>query len=332
MNAVNIPAAYASEVEGLIESLEVGEAVYYENLTIIPIYSTRIKDKTRYTTLDEALSNNYLEITELSGGNVPQVRLTNRSGKYIYLMGGEILTGCKQDRIVGRDVLIKPHSKNIVVPVYCVEQGRWSYESDKFYSKGNLGTHDLRYEAQSAVGASQGNIWGRIRSRASRVGVNSNTNAYQDIYETTTVKDKIVCFEREFQGVPQLDRDTIGVVVGVGSRIVSVDIFANHYLFEKLWPKLLKSCALSALSSSTHGSISQDDAAQFLRILHDKHYIRKSAIDLGFELSVVDDEVNVNALVYRKAVVHLAGFPAHDSHIGMPQHYDSERRVPVMRR
>ncbi|MQY76858.1 MAG: hypothetical protein GH155_04435 [Spirochaeta sp.] len=106
-------AGNVETVRDTVAHLEVGEAVYYEQLTIIPIHSTRIQDYTHYVTLDKALKNKYLQIREIDGGNVPEVMLNNISDKTIYIMGGEILTGCKQDRIVGKDLLIRPKGKEV---------------------------------------------------------------------------------------------------------------------------------------------------------------------------------------------------------------------------
>jgi hypothetical protein len=263
---------------------------------------------------------------------VPQVNLTNNSNRYIYIMGGEILTGCRQDRIVGRDVLIAPGRRNVVVPVYCVEQGRWSYESDNFYSKKNLGTYELRREAQKAKGSAQSSIWRGIQGLNQRLRVHSGTHAYQDTYEQAAIKREITGYERRMQAVPYLHRDTVGVVVGVGGRVVSVDIFANPTLFKQLWPKILKSSALSALSNVGGGTITQEQAAQFLRRLHDKYYTRKYAIDLGEEFSAADSQANANALVYRQAVIHLAAFSEEGSYQISEQWGESERRIPVLRR
>ena len=85
------------------------------------------------------------------------------------------------------------------------------------------------------------------------------------------------------------------------------------------------------MSSDCSGSVTQDDAVAFLRRLHGKRYIRKSAIDGGYELSAIDSEANVNVLVYRDIALHLAGFPQQkdEYRIGIN---DNERRIPVMRR
>jgi hypothetical protein len=320
------------EVRDLIETLEVGEPVYYDNLTVIPLYSTHIRDHARYTTLDEALDGRWLEITEIGGGSVPKIKVNNRSDNYIYVMGGEILTGCRQDRIVGRDVLLRPWAKNVIVPVYCVEQGRWAYESDEFYSKRNLGTSRLRAESQKASSDAQGDIWSEVRVMIERSGASSGTGRFQEAYESAPTRRRIAGVEEKMGRIPRLYPDAIGVIVAVGDEIINVDIFANPHVLGRLWPKILKSSALAVVCHEAYGTVGQSDAVRFLRRLHDKHYTMKPAVDLGFELSVVDGEINANALVYRDAVIHLAAFPEGDAKRLYRTTEDDERRIRVMRR
>jgi hypothetical protein len=325
-------ATAGREIRELIETLEVGEPVYYENLTIIPVYGNRIKDRSRYTTLDEALDEGWLEITEVDGGRVPQVRMHNLSQKHIFIMGGEILTGCRQDRIVGRDVLLGPGAKNVIVPVYCVEQGRWTYESDTFYSKRNLGTSRLRAEGQKAGGDAQTKIWSYVSGTTRRAGASSPTSRFQEAYETDDAQRKISGARKKMEHIPRLCPDAIGVVIGIGGRITSADIFANPRVFRRQWPKLLRSSALAAFCAGAGGSLLEADAIDFLRRIHDKAYTRKPAVGLGFELLAVDHEVNVNALVYRDAVIHMAGFPEEETCRTRSVPQDSDRRIRVMRR
>jgi hypothetical protein len=327
-----VSAERGEEVRQLIESLEVGEPFSYRNLTIIPVYTDRIRDHTRYTSLDEALDRGWLEVTEVEGGRVPQVRVTNRSGEYIFLMGGEILTGCRQDRLLGRDVLLRPRAKNVIVPVYCVEQGRWTYESETFSSRANLGTSRLRAEGQKAGGDAQSRIWSHVSGMADRAGVASPTGRFQEVYESEETRREISGFRDRMEDIPSLCPDAVGVVIGVGDAITSVDIFANPHVFRALWPKLLRSAALAAVCERAYGTLDQADAVRFLRRVHDKRYTRKAAVDLGFEVSAVDSEVNVNALVYRDAVTHIAGFPEEETYGKRPLPEDIERRIPVIRR
>jgi hypothetical protein len=321
-----------TEVRELIESLEVGEAFYYENLTIVPIYADRAEDRTPYATLDEALRAHWLEVTEVEGGRVPQVSMSNRSSRCVFVMGGEILTGCRQDRIVGRDVLLSPGAKNVIVPVYCVEQGRWTYESHTFHSKENLGTAELRAEGQKADHDAQSKIWDYVSELTGRMGAASPTTRFQEAYESDAVRRKISTVEKTLNDVPRLWPDARGVVVGVGDRIISADIFVNPHVFKRIWPKLLRSSALAVVCDPAYGTLSQADAIGFLRRIHDQTYVRRPAVDLGFELSATGREVNVNGLVYGDSVIHLAGFPEDSSSPRGASSDDSDRRIPVMRR
>ena len=323
-------AVTGKEVRQMIEDLEVGEPVYYENLTVIPIYTVCIRDNCRYTTLDEALQKSWLEISEVEGGRVPQVRLTNHSGEHIYIMGGEILTGCRQDRIVGRDVLVRPRARNLIIPVYCVEQGRWSYESETFSSKKNLGTSRMRSVSQKAPEGAQTEIWSEVRGLCDRAGVSSGTSRYQMTYESDAARRRLADVKKRMGRLPDLYPDVVGVAIGVGEEITSVDIFANPHIFKQLWPKLLKSSSMAVVGSRGYGSLTQADVVRFLRMVHDKRFTRQAAIDLGFELSALDRDVNVSALVWRDAVTHLAAFPETGGWYGKSG--DDERRIPVLRR
>jgi hypothetical protein len=325
-------ARAGKEVMDLIRTLEVGEPVHYGKLTIIPVYAGRIADRSPYATLDEALDRGWLEITEVGSGNVPQVRMTNRSARHIFIMGGEILTGCRQDRLVGRDVLLRPYAGDVVVPVYCVEQGRWTYESETFSSNRNLGTPGLRAEGQKASDAAQTEIWDRVSTTCERTGAASGSSRFQEAFESDEARREIAGYEKSMERIPVLYPDAIGVVIGVGAAITSADIFANPHVFGELWPKLLKSSALAAVCRKASGSVSQADAVRFLRAAHNRHYVRKPAIDLGEEHSAADGELNVNALVYGGAVIHVAVFPEAGSQWSEKASGDSERRIKVMKR
>jgi hypothetical protein len=327
----SIQAEKKGPIQNLINTLEVGKALSYKNLTIIPVYSTKLRDRTKYTTLDEAFKNKWVEVTEVDGGQVPRVKITNLSKRTIYMMGGEILTGCKQDRILAQDVLLAPGTKNLLVPVYCVEHGRWTRNTSTFYSKKNIGTYKLRSRAQAKAPAAQSKIWEQIDKQNRDMGVVSGTSAYQDAYEKEENKASIAEIERKMQRVPRLYDDTIGVVIGLGNRIVSMDIFANPYLFKKQWPKILKSSALSSITNVKRGNITQHDAANFLKSLFGKDYERKPALDLGYELSVNDSDVNVNALVYKEKNIHMAGFPREDEKIGIKKSQNQDQRLRVIR-
>ena len=141
----------------------------------------------------------------------------------------------------------------------------------------------------------------------------------------------ITKIEKEPQKVPELYVDTIGVVIGLGDRIVSVEIFANPHLFKKQWSKILKSSALSSISTRREGAISQKRAVNFLKSFVGRNFKQKRGVDLGNVWSVNDSAVNANALAYRYSVIHLACFPQEEERMGVLKSRESEDRNRVIR-
>jgi hypothetical protein len=224
-------------------------------------------------------------------------------------MGGEILTGCRQDRILGRDILLAPGTKNLLAPVFCVEQGRWSQTLTGFTSKQNLGTPALRAAAQNNSPAAQAEIWERIDTENRRMGVGSATRAYQDAYEKEDIRAAIRGLEKKMKDLPFLQDNPLGVVIGIGGEPAGVDIFANPDLFAKQWPKILKSSALSSFGGRKDVSLSREKAAEFLRSFMDLSYRTQSGLDLGVEYTSSDGGINIQALAHKSGIVHLSGFP-----------------------
>jgi hypothetical protein len=322
------PTQEVNPVSALVRVLEVGRPVSHKGLTIIPVYARKVFNRTDYATLEEALKMNWIEVSEVQGGRVPQVTITNLSKNVLFLMGGEILTGARQDRILAQDVLLGPRTKNLLVPVFCVEQGRWVHTSRNFYSKSNLGTYELRVIAASPAPAAQSEIWRKVQDQNSRLKVASGTGAYQDAFEKKENKEAISRIESKMNEELRLSDDTVGAVIGRGGRIIGLDVFANASLFKKQWPKILRSAALSALQDDSPKQVNQKDAADFLRALAGRDYRRKPALDLGYELESSDSAI-VKSLVYPEAVLHLSGFPQEDSRLNV---FDApDQRLPVIR-
>jgi hypothetical protein len=317
-------AQEAGAVPRLLDTLSVGEPIYYQNLTIIPLSSRKITDYTPYLTLDQALRQGLIEIREKGDGDVPWVLVSNKGPREIYIMAGEILSGCRQDRMVARDVLVAPKRRNLSVPVYCIEAGRWHSRSREFGSEKNLGTYKLRAVAQIAMaleagaasgrassGAGQGKIWSEVSKANRAAGVASDTDAFQDAYRDETVARKVSEVEEQLLAAPQLGEDTVGVVVALGEELISLDVFASPHLFRELWPKILKSAAMALLGSQEHGRYTQKQAAALLAELKSLRYDSRQAVDLGIELAFEGSKGSptVAALMHREVVLHLAAFP-----------------------
>ena len=161
-----------------LEQIKVGTKITFRNLTIFPLLNGGGRQPD-YLTLDEALAQQSAKVTEVSeGGSVPELKFVNKSDRSVLLLDGEELIGAKQNRILNLTILV-PAKQSLVIPVSCVEQGRWSYQSAEFssaprthYATGramkmsqvtnSLDTKGERYSDQST-------LWTDISQKTSRL-------------------------------------------------------------------------------------------------------------------------------------------------------------------
>ncbi len=111
-------------VEQALSKTKKGTSVSVNNLMVIPLLA-EIDREPDYLTLDEALAQGEVRVTETSeAGDVPELRFENRSNRAVLLVDGEELVGAKQNRVLNLTILV-PGKSTIIIPVSCVEAGRW---------------------------------------------------------------------------------------------------------------------------------------------------------------------------------------------------------------
>jgi hypothetical protein len=107
--------------------------VHFGGLTIFPLFrNDPVPPETGYTPLEEAVARGAVRVTEVGGGGaVPELRFENQGEKPVLLLDGEELIGAKQNRVVNLTILA-PAKQVIVIPVSCVEAGRWRAKTEDF--------------------------------------------------------------------------------------------------------------------------------------------------------------------------------------------------------
>jgi len=268
------------------------------NLTVFPVTSSAWAPATDFITLDEGLKSGKVVITELGSGGpggraqdgaqVNTLSLTNRTGRTLILLAGEMLIGGKQDRIVDEDQLVPPSERPVALGVFCVEHGRWHGASTSFgqnqpaqrsqtpgaqnflggRSGGGAGaqqiaTPAIREKAEAAK--SQNEVWSKVADTNRSLNTTSGTGALTRAYDDRALAKRSQVYESRFINRIQ-GKNVVGVVVAVNGQLVAADIFANPFLFQRYWPKLLKSYVLEALGAGTesHGEIDRLAAEAFL--------------------------------------------------------------------
>jgi len=265
-----------------------------DNLTIFPVVTSTSHDTSKFLTLDEGLSSGQVIVTEAGqartmlrrqnhlslsndGAEVNRLVLINKSGRPLLLLAGEIVTGGKQDRIVGKDRIVPPGSEPVDLSVFCVEPGRWVRTSSSFGALSlQMAQPSVRRNAMAEE--SQTRVWDEVRSAhkaMARSGAPSpsTTTSYAAVMQSSPVQNEI---DKVAQPIEQSydrlmgelrDRKAVGVVVAVNGRLIWADVFASASLLEKYWPKLVRSYAAEAIVARAASKQNQPvlaDAQQFL--------------------------------------------------------------------
>lgn len=285
------------------------EPVSYENITLFPVVSPYSQDTSGFITLDEGLSSGDVIVREQgseglarsrngrippdysTGASVNQLVLINRGKRPVLLLAGELVSGGKQDRIIGKDRIVPAGAEPLPLDVFCVEHGRWS--SGANFSAAKAIVHPSVRE-QAAVEQDQSRVWGAVRggstapapagapaARLSRSELSSTiahdaqTESYSKIYTSREVGASVDNFvdelERRFaKATFHLKGErVVGVVVAYGGEVAWSDIFASSDLFHQYWNKLLRSYAVEALARPTlREAASRDSAQEFLQGLN----------------------------------------------------------------
>lgn len=282
----------------------VAKPVSHDNLTVYPVLSDQTWDTSAFLTLDEGLASGKVQVIELGGGaQVNRLALVNRSGRPLILLAGEIIIGGKQDRMVSHDCIVLPGEDPVIIEVFCVEPGRWHGRQSSFGALKAIVNPTVReqavaYKSQQGVWARGGETTDRLMAgrdsqpgRGVRRGPTSASTSYARIYSSPEVSTSLASSAEALQSqyeaalrVQLRGKQVVGVVVAINNQPVWTDVFAGPALFEKYWPKLLRSYVVEAVArrgqAETGNTLS---AAQFLEQTDNGRMVEKK--DSAFELT-----------------------------------------------
>jgi hypothetical protein len=227
----------ADAVRSMVRNVEIGDPSRRMGVEVYPVRQKSWPGDSGIRSLSDALSDRDLEVREQGGGSVPWVSVRNDSRRPVLLVAGEILSGGKQNRIVAADFLVPPHSDWTDVSVFCGERSRWSDGSAFFKSSGGFAPAQMR--DQLARGTNQSEVWSEAKKTLDETGAQNRTEDLSDVYSKGKIAETLRCFHNHHW--VDFPRDTIGMVVTSGPRVLGVEIFPNTGVFRDNWRSVLNS-------------------------------------------------------------------------------------------
>jgi hypothetical protein len=364
-----ILASLAFAVSGIIagfsgttqtkDTLHVLSPITHGNLTIFPIVGGTDYDTSHLLTLDEGVKAGSVIITEqgalrglirrgqpVSHGNTAEVNrlvLVNNSDRTLLLLAGEIVTGGKQDRVIGADRLVPAHSDPIDLSVFCVEPGRWVSRSDQFAStKSQMAQPSVRMPAMAAKDQQQ--VWDRAAAAQSNaVEVTSaaplshadhaamaelrGTTSYAMAMAAPPVQKQIDTVAGNYSSITGELRKAgaKGVVVAVNGQLVWADVFASNDLLVRYWEKLVRSYAAESLTTaSAKGHVDQKEAQEFLEQMSGNREVIETEAGVFRRSEITGSSYKVFTLT---ALLPKTDFNVHTAKMS----YDKEARLEFPR-
>jgi len=289
-------AGDSGNLPATVSDYKILDPITHGDLTIFPVVSAKVHDTSDFITLDEGIRSGDVVVTEVGnlhstmqrrtpyqprpyrGAEVNRLVLVNNSKHPLILLAGEVVTGGKQDRVVGKDRIVPAESDQVDLSVFCVEHGRWIKTSTKFDTHASVmlqpsvrmkamadqdqqkvwdevGKSRTQMSAKVAAAApAAGGGGGSVDNYALYVGELNSTTSYAKARENKAVHAQVESITEPMQKsyesvIKQLrNQNAIGVVVAVKGHIVWADMFASSALLGKYWPKLLDSYATEALT------------------------------------------------------------------------------------
>lgn len=276
-------------------------------------FKTEPANTIEYISSAKAISSNFIQVTEVSAsGSVNDICVVNNSNYFVFLMDGDILSGAKQNRVINTSILLGPQSKTII-PVSCVESGRWNSMSDNFSSTDYTAPIELRKSKAEQVHKSlkthamyksdQGRIWDTVSKVSEKMNVRSQTSNLSDVFEKRSNS-----YEK-FLNAFRAENDANGLAFFINNNLVNIEVFNRNDIFAEYFPKMLKGIALDAFGLKAEGQLSRAEAEFKTMDLFDQLEVmqidKHKGVGLGNEKRFVTPDVSGFTLEYNNNLIHL---------------------------
>lgn len=280
-------------------------------LTLVPLFGGLPAKE--YVVGADAFATGELTITEVDhAGDVTHLEAHNKSSLPVLLIDGEHLEGAKQNRILNATVLVAANRTSIL-PVACVEQGRWHYEAgSNFAPSPDIAYSDLRSKnaevrasnmrEMNSRAVDQGQVWDEVDKLHHRLGAISPTGAMKDSFDHR--RGELDAMKQAFA---EPAAGQTGVIACIEGRPIALDAFDRPETLTKLWPRLLSGYALDAAGRAEQ-ALAADAVERFLASAAGAETTSHEGLGVGMDVVLTGSDVVGNALTWEDGIVHLALF------------------------
>jgi hypothetical protein len=249
--------------------VEYDSALIFRNLKIIPVKrgepatDDTIINQKKYITLKQGMQKGLVKVKERGNymlDNINVLLIENNSGKDLLIKSGEIAMGGRQDRVFARDTILSSGKKQHTVPVYCIEENRWSNQERKFVYGRTTGSG-----LQTIIDTvhNQTKVWNEIRQLL-KTNNQTSSSSYGVFINSKKVADTTNAYIQFFyRQLRSKDSSITGIIAITGSRILGADVFVSTSLFYQTLGNLLEKYGTEATISGAIPTTTQKKEKQY---------------------------------------------------------------------
>ena len=276
------------------------------DLQLYPIYASQTfilhhRPLGPYTSLQDGLAQKKLLITEITGetpgrsnasssvesdnAEVNRLFVENISADTVIILGGEVIRGGKQDRMIAQDFMVMPHSGKVDINVFCVEHARWTPDEDVMYEFNqamDVAPSKVRKAANTKKG--QGKVWEEVEVLNESFDTKTATGTLADAINDEEMMINVKAYKDQLEKI-NWPENVVGVVAIRGNEVVGLDIFAQASLFRNYYPSLLSSYC-SDVHEASHDKLKSFEEVQalFSELISSEEAIERYVVEQGTQL------------------------------------------------
>ena len=291
-----------------IKEATIGKPKTRLGTTIYPIFLPDNSPKNIKIATDDLI------VLELESASVPQIQVHNPTDSPLLIPAGKVLSGGRQTRTVNVSILVAPGS-TIVIPVSCVEAGRWHGEH-RFEDSKRFASRRVRMEKQRSVArnvknlrtkmSDQSAVWSSIDAEMASRHLSSDTRSF--LYAEESMNDE----KKRFTAVQELLNEgpeplQNGIAIAQGDEVVSVEMFASPDALKSSYEALIRSAIFDSPDKKVK-SPSEGAVQKFLDQILSAETTEATGVGLGTEYHIENDKFVAHALAYEGKFLHANAF------------------------
>ena len=298
-------------LEQTMAGITIGEPSVYGGLAVFPLIGDAAR-KRDYVTLSEAFRKKGVQISEISeGGSVPELKLKNLLNTDLFVADGEALVGAKQNRVLNVSIYVKAGDE-VVIPVSCVERGRWSYRQRDFLAGEHSEFISSRAAKMASVDASlrrtgtdrrsdQGAVWAEMRAKRTYFQAEAPTESMDDVYKTARPSLD------QYLNHIRMQPNQVGLACAIDGKTVGMELFEHTSVLEQFFHKLVRAYAAEVVHEErvTTTNPDREELDHLLRQISKARASKYEAVGSGTELRFLVGSLNGSALDVDGNLLHL---------------------------